>query len=314
MGSRCRRGRVLSKDSAARRRRHLCTRRSTAIITIVSTNLLDYDGVDPDQTDRSCELEVLLRNQNPDIIAVQELISSGNDKREAATIALHKLAEDLGLRCTVNGVPAVALSRTRHHTGLLWREEIDVVDLMRYDSDDYSISHGMTVAVFDLGGPKLKVGSVHLSHFDPGLSGGWQDTGQVMRAFNRDQVPGLACGDWQGIGADEDYDADPYAGVPWDPSHAYHYDLNGNVDRHAAIRLERHGRFRDCARIAGANWQATTGHHATDTNQPRRIDRIYATHHFPDAALISFRTVDPEVVGQCTDHCPVLVEVDQTGL
>ena len=139
----------------------------------------------------------MLRDLDPDILAVQELISFSNNKREDATIALRELADGVGLRYSVNGVPAVALSRTRHHTGLLWRDGIDVVSLMRYDSEVYDISHGMTVAVFDLGGPKLRVGSAHFKHFDPGLSGGWRDAGQVMRAFNRDEVPGLACGDWQ---------------------------------------------------------------------------------------------------------------------
>jgi len=35
----------------------------------------------------------------------------------------------------------------------------------------------------------------------------------------------------------------PYEGEAWDQSHSYHYDPEGKVDRHAAIRLERCGRF-----------------------------------------------------------------------
>jgi hypothetical protein len=45
-------------------------------------------------------------------------------------------------------------------------------------------------------------------------------------------------------------------------------DSEGRVDQGAAIRLERLGRMQDCARPAGADWQPSTGHFATDNPRP----------------------------------------------
>jgi endonuclease/exonuclease/phosphatase family metal-dependent hydrolase len=292
------------------------------VITFMTVNLMNYDGKDPSQDDRYGKLVAMLIRQRPNILVVQELVSGPNNdasehRRALAGAALCELADAVGMDCIAECQPAVSISRTRHHTGILWSHGIDVVPrrFTPYDSDVYDNSHGLAVVVFDLGGRPLRAGSAHFSHFDPGLSGGWRDAGVVMRAFNRNEgIPGIVGGDWQGIGSDETYDKDPYEGKPWDVAHALHYDLNGNVDRHGAIRLEQHGRFRDCARLVGADWQATTGHHHTDTHQPRRIDRAYVTYNFPEAAVTSYRVVGPEVVGQCTDHCPVVVEVDETAL
>jgi len=82
------------------------------------------------------------------------------------------LASALGMERTAGITPAVAFSPTRHQAGLLWREGIEVVpdSLMRYDSHVLGNSYGLVAAVFDLGGKKVRVGSAHLSHCDPGLS------------------------------------------------------------------------------------------------------------------------------------------------
>ncbi|SEF34427.1 Metal-dependent hydrolase, endonuclease/exonuclease/phosphatase family [Amycolatopsis pretoriensis] len=293
------------------------------MINFVTANLMNYDGKDPEQYARYAQLVSMLASQKPDILVVQELISgpdNGGDaltRLRAAEDALIDLADALGLTCSADERATASISQTRHHTGVLWRHGIDVVPrrFSPYDSDVYGNSHGMAVVLFDVGGRPLRVGSAHFSHFDPGLSGGWRDAGVVMRAFNRnDGIPGIVGGDWQGIGSDETYDKDPYKGKPWDVSHALHYDLNGEVDRHGAIRLERYGRFRDCAQLVGADWEATTGHHHTDTNEPRRIDRVYVTYNFPEAAVTSYRVVGTDVVGQCTDHRPAVVEVDETKI
>jgi endonuclease/exonuclease/phosphatase family metal-dependent hydrolase len=294
-------------------------KRSVTIVTIVTVNLLNYDGKD---TKKRKETAQLIGEQNPDVVAAQEFISSGPDndhgdrtKREAAEFALCMLAEDLGMECMVGDRPALALSDTRHHTGLLWRKGIRASDLMCYDSAIYKVSHGMTVAVFTVDGKEFRVASVHSSPFDPGMPDGWKDAGQVHRALHRgDGIPGIACGDWQGIGSDKRYDRNPYKGVPWHPSHAYHYDPWGKVDRWGAVRMEKIFRFRDCARIVGVPWQPTTGHHDTDSQPPRRIDRAYVTYHFPTAAVRWFSVVDKVRVGQRLDHCPVVVGIDETHL
>ncbi len=294
------------------------------MLNFVTFNLLNYDGVDHSQTLRYDQLSSLIIGLKPDILAVQELISSGPDgntgdrsKRAAAESALCTLADALGMNCIAGTRPTVAVSKTRHHTGLLWAPGIEVVPggFMAYDGGHFGISHGMATAVFDVGGPLLRAGSVHLSPFDPGLSGGWKDAGQVHRAFHReDGIPGLVGGDWQGIGSNHRYDPDPYENFEWNPAIAYHFDLYGQPDRHAAIRMERWFRFQDCAILANATRHSTTGHHKTDRQPPRRIDRIYATYDFPREAIAGFRAVDPDLVGQCSDHCPVLVEVDEATL
>jgi hypothetical protein len=221
------------------------------------------------------------------------------------------------MECVAGTKPAVSISNTRHHTGLLWTPGIEVVpgSFRPYDTDDYGISHGLATAVFDVGGPKLRAGSAHFSHTDPGLSGGWKDAGVVHRAFHRrDGIVGLVGGDWQGIGSRHDYDPDPYEGVDWKPDIAYHLDLYGQPDRHAAIRMERLFKFQDCALLANARPHSTTGHHETDQQPPRRIDRIYATYDFPKGAVTGFRAVKPKEVGQASDHRPVLVKIDETRL
>lgn len=285
---------------------------------------MNYDGRDRRQAARYEFLYMLLMQLNPDILAVQELISSGPDgdtgdrsKRAAAEVALSELADALGMECAAGTRSAVSISNTRHHTGLLWTPGIEVVPgtFRPFDSDVHGISHGMATAVFDVGGPRLRAGSAHFSHQDPGLSGGWKDAGVVHRAFHReDGIPGLVGGDWQGLGSDHEYDPPPYDGVEWTPDIAYHLDPFDQPDRWAAIRLEKRFRFQDCAILTNTPPHSTTGHHETDRQPKRRIDRIYATYDFPPGAITGFRPVEPEVVGQASDHCPVLVEIDERRL
>jgi endonuclease/exonuclease/phosphatase family metal-dependent hydrolase len=309
-------------------RRCQCTlldpERGRKIFNFVTWNLLNYDGTDPDQAARYERLYALLVDLNPGILAVQELISSGPDgntgdrsKRAAAENSLWQLADALGMDCVVGTKPAVSISNTRHHTGLLWAPGIEVVpgSFEPYDSDTSGMSHGMATAVFDVGGPRLRAGSAHFSHQDPGLSGGWKDAGVVHRAFHReDGIPGLVGGDWQGIGSNHQYDPHPYENVDWTPDIAYHLDLFQQPDRHAAIRLERIFRFRDCAILTDAPRHSTTGHHKTDRQPSRRIDRIYATYDLPTPAIAGFRAVEARRVGQCSDHRPVLAQIDETKL
>ncbi|WP_372663511.1 hypothetical protein [Amycolatopsis kentuckyensis] len=287
------------------------------MITLGSANLWNYDG-------NNDELTALLARQNAHVLMVQELVSSPRgvdldepaERRRAAARVLRKLADDLNMNC-LDTVEAVGTSLTRHHTGLLWHNDLHAIpgSLMRYDSHIYRNSHGMVTIVLDVGGKKLRVASAHLSPTDPGMSAGYLDAGLIHRALHReDGIPGLVGGDWQGIGSDVKHDPHPYLGVEWNPAIAYHYDNNGRVDRDAAYRLEQNFRFKDCQIFTGTRWAQTTGHHRTDRQPPRRIDRIYATHDFPDDALVALRTLSPAEVGQCSDHCPVLVDIDETEL
>jgi endonuclease/exonuclease/phosphatase family metal-dependent hydrolase len=269
-------------------------------------------------------VEGLIRTIDPDILLVQELLSSGPDmntgrytKRGATEHVLRQLAAATGLHCVIDGIPAFALGRGRRHVGLLYRDGIKPVpgELMRCDGLDYNIENGLVAAVFDVGGgTELRAGSAHMPVRDPGPSG-WHEAGVVLFAFNR-PIAGIVGGDWQSIGADPDYDHDPYDGVPWDPAFAYQLDRDGKSTRDIAIRLERIGRFRDCARLAGMPWTATTGHHPTDPHRiaPRRVDRLYATYHCPNPAIVGFEVTDLTALGNCSGHVPVSVVIDETAL
>lgn len=285
--------------------------------TVNAWNLYDTDA----HEGRYAALEALIQALDVDVLAVQEIVarpSSPSDPavRSVAEQRLHRLAEAIDRRCEVDGQPTLAVGGGSHHAALLWRDGITPVNesLDRFERAPAGMWHSMVTAVLDVGGPRLRIGSVQLSPFDPGMGWGWRDAGQVLRAMHRDSTPGLIGGDWNALGSDPAYDPDPYADAAWHPDHAYQYGPDGRLDRSAARRLEEIGRMRDCARIVDAPWTPTTGHHPVDHHPPRRIDRWYATHHVPDAALVGYRVADSYAVGATTDHLPVLVTLDPAAL
>jgi hypothetical protein len=305
------------------------------LIKLVSVNAFNlYGSTDPDQQARFRHVEEMIRRLDADIIAVQEIIArppadaADPDKRTLAERHVRQLADAVDRRCDIDGDVVFALGGGIHHTALLWREgnqpgtvRIRPVagKVNRFERDPAGLWHSLVTCVFEIGAARkrLRVGSVQLSPFDPGQGWGWRDAAQVMRAMNSDDVPGLNGGDWNGLGATTvdldgggvaDYDPDPYAGVDWHPDHAYQLDEHGHVDRSVALRLEGPGRFRDCARITNSPWRATTGHPA-DRHPPRRIDRWYATHHLPDAAVTGYGVAGPDAFA-CTDHLPVWITLD----
>ncbi|WP_433531325.1 hypothetical protein ACQPYA_04225 [Micromonospora sp. CA-263727] len=285
--------------------------------TLMTINALDlYERDTPVELARYAEVEGLIREVDPDIIAVQEIISDGADsaaKRLGAVDGLRRLAAAVKRRCEVDGQPAVAVGGMRCHTGLLWRDGIQPVrgTLRPLTREDDGMWHCGVSVVLALRGRRLRVGSVQLSPFS--LLWARMDIAQVLRVFNADDVPGLVGGDWNSIGADPDYDPDPYPGVPWHPDHVYQLTDSGEVDRGPGRRLDL-GRMRDCARLAGVEWTATTGHHPADNHPPRRADRWHATHGVPGDAIIDLRTISADRVGTITDHRPVIVDIDDRAL
>lgn len=282
---------------------------------LVSVNTYNlYGSTDPAEQARYRQVENLIAGLDADVVAVQELIAHGPDKQSGAGAALERLAHAAGLHCTVDGRPVVAVGGGHHHVGLLWRTGLEPIagSIDRFGRDPDGMWHSLVTAVVQIGDRRLRVGSVHLSPFDAG----WRrrDAHQVLRALHGDTIPGVVGGDWNCVGADPSYDPDPYVGALWHPCHAYQLDDDGQVDRKAAARLERAGRMRDCAVVTGAPATATIGHHPDSHRPPRRIDRWYATHHLPDAAIIGYDTVDPAAVGACTDHLPVRVHLDLDAL
>ncbi|MFI5614664.1 endonuclease/exonuclease/phosphatase family protein [Amycolatopsis sp. NPDC051903] len=299
------------------------------VVRLVSVNAFNlYDGDAPAAEERFARLEALVRGLDADVLAVQEIVARepgprDPGKRDLAVTRLRRLAKAVDRQWKHDGEPVLALGGGIHHTALLWRDGITPVPgtLGRFEREGAGMWHSMVTCVFDLGGPRLRVGSVQLSPFDQAW--GWSDAAQILRAMHSDDVPGVVGGDFNGVGAtkvalldggETFYDDDPYLHQPWHPNHAYQLDEHGRLDRRVAIRLEHLGRMRDCARIAGTPWAATTGFHPADNHPPRRIDRWYATHHVPDAAVRGVEVVDHAAVGQCTDHAPVILDLDPGAL
>ncbi|GAA3392887.1 endonuclease/exonuclease/phosphatase family protein [Cryptosporangium minutisporangium] len=302
----------------------------------VSLNTLDlYGSEEPSAQERFRAVEAFLRVVDADVVAVQEIIAPERDWQEKAELAerhVQQLAEATGRRCTVDGVPACGVGGGVHHTALLWRDGIEVVPgtVTRLGRAEAGMWHSLVAAVFDLGGPTVRIASVHLSPY----SATWRelDAAQVLRAVNFGPTPGLVGGDFNGVGADPAYDPDPYRlgltapgrdadGVaPWHPVYAHACGPDGAVDRRAAALLEHSGRLQDCARLAGAPWTATVGHWPTDPHPPRRIDRWYGSWHLPPEAVTGFRVLDGRFapgflpLREVSDHLPVEVTLDPARL
>lgn len=311
-----------------------------AILRLASVNAFNlYGSREPADRERFGRVEDLIAGLDADVVAVQELVmrgaAPGNHPMAVLAELVRTLAKQVGrragrvYRCEIPGGDiACALGGGIHHTALLWRDGVEPVEgtLGRFGRDPAGMWHSLVTAVFEAEGEstRFRVGSTQFSPFDPGIGWGWADAGQVMRAMSAGGVPGWVGGDWNGLGSDEHYDPDPYVPLDpytqgenqlvWHPDFAYQYGPAEAVDRSAAVRLERIGRFRDAARILDAPWTPTTGHHPADRHPPRRIDRWYATHNVPAAAVRALEVAPAEVVGEDTDHLPVVLTVDTAAL
>ncbi|TDX84928.1 endonuclease/exonuclease/phosphatase family protein [Amycolatopsis arida] len=296
---------------------------------LVSANLMNY-GSAPGEHGRDQQMAALLAELDADVLAVQEILASDPtepdqpSKTELAWQRTRRLGEALGRRCALpDGTVACAIGGGIHHVALLWREGLTPVPdtLARFGRAGAGLWHSLVALVLDLGGVQLRVASVQLSPFSQHW--GELDAAQILRALHRDTIVGVVGGDFNGVGASvvptrdggqSWYDPDPYTGVAWHPDHAYQLDEHGQLDRRVALRLERAGRMRDCAVLAGAPWTPTAGHHPDDRHPPRRIDRWYASHHLPAAAVRAVDVVAEDRVGHLTDHRPVLLDLDTTAL
>lgn len=140
----------------------------------------------------------LIRARNPDVIAVQEIISTGEaEAGTAGRLISTTQGQDPGRdggaasagrgsrpELELGGQPAVAEGGIIHHTGLLWRDGIEAVPgtLQPLTRDGAGMWHCAIAGVFDFGGPKARIGSVQLSPFDrPGLG----DPGTATRRLAR---------------------------------------------------------------------------------------------------------------------------------
>ncbi|WP_280335639.1 endonuclease/exonuclease/phosphatase family protein [Nocardia wallacei] len=295
------------------------------LVTVVSANVLDLYK-DSAEEDRYRQVEELLRAVGPDILAVQEIISDGATRAEklpGAIAGLRRLAEATGLRADIDGDPLVAVGGIMHHPAILYRDCPQIRprtgSVERLERDRADMWHAAVSAVFELDGHPVRVVSTQLSPFDQQRN--ISDANQLLRAVLKDGIPGLLGGDFNCVGSDPGYDPDPYHGpdaTVWHPDHVHHVDEHGQVDRRPAIRLERIGRLRDCAISLGVDHVDTTGHHPRDNQPPRRIDRWYATHHLPRAALHAFDVIGLDRLrfgdSWLSDHRPIRLTIDTAGL
>ncbi|MBB3665922.1 endonuclease/exonuclease/phosphatase family metal-dependent hydrolase [Prauserella sediminis] len=290
------------------------------MLRITTANLRDiYDPDRPDE-ERWARVEAMLDTIQPDVLAVQELIAREPDKRDGAADALRKLGSALGMSCEVDGEPVVAVGGGIHHVAVLWRSDrISAVPgtVQRLERSPAGMWHSCVAVDLDVNGHAIRIGSTHLSPFD-GLSRA-QDARQVHRAMARTAGPcGLVGGDWNSLSSDVQFDPDPYApaieaGRTWDPDWAYQYRADGELDRDAARWLEGPGGMRDCVMLAGGDWAPTVGH-VPDAHPPRRIDRWLATPAMPAAAITDVQVAPLDLVGDASDHRPVVVTVDEARL
>jgi endonuclease/exonuclease/phosphatase family metal-dependent hydrolase len=289
--------------------------------TLISVNAWDlYASTDADKEARYRALEELLARQQADVIGLQEIIADG-DSRDAKAVraeaGLRRLAKATGMECDIAGEPLVAAGGIVHHTGLLYRNRPEIRprpgSLHRLEREMAGMWHCAVSAIFEFNGRPLRVMSLQLSPFDPASRA--SDALQILRTVNRGDVPAVIGGDLNGPAL---ADADPYVGVDWHPDYVYQLDIDGQLDRQAALRLERQGRMRDCAELAGVEWEATTGHAAVDHHPPRRIDRWLATHRLPAAAVAGYRVMPLEDLRHgsdyLTDHRPVTLEINANAI
>lgn len=291
--------------------------------TLISVNAWDlYASADDDKQARYRALEEFLAQQRAYVVGIQEIIADGESravKAAGAEAGLRRLAKATGLECEIDGEPLVSVGGIVHHTGLLFRNCPEIRprpgSVHRLEREMAGMWHCAVSAVFEFNGKPLRVMSQQLSPFDPD----WReaDALQILRVVNKGDVPAVVGGDFNFVPL---HDPNPYVGVPWHPDHTYQFDVTGQLDRRAAIRLEGdgQGRMRDCAELAGAEWEATTGHSAVDYHPPRRIDRWLATHQVPAAAVRGYRVVPLDDLRHgddyLTDHRPVVLELDAGAL
>ncbi|GAA2806468.1 hypothetical protein [Saccharopolyspora taberi] len=96
------------------------------MITVMSVNALNLYGSDGEQAQkRFAGIEALIRDRDPDLIAVQEIIADGENRAAtfpAATVGVRRLAQAVDRCCEIDGQPAVAVGGIIHHTAVLWRD------------------------------------------------------------------------------------------------------------------------------------------------------------------------------------------------
>lgn len=286
------------------------------MITFASWNLRNYGT---DNTADECVRSVI-RTLSADVVAVQEIIASGEDAHVRAGERLRELADAAGLCCELpDGQVAVGLGSQRFHVGMLWRDGLRPVGTARVERG----WHALLTLDLDVGAP---VPVRHASYHGPPF-------GRHRRADEAERVaarltsgpPGMVAADWNALSADRGpegaaYDADPYADAGWHP--VFIHQACWSVDREgrwtwwadrAPGEVLVGGGLVDAAAALAVPWQPTTGHDPDDPHPPRRIDRVHVNAGLR-AALRSHEVVDIAAARDASDHLPVVVGYDPTAI
>ena len=276
--------------------------------------------------------------------SVQEIV--GRTEEEAARVLI-ELADACGMTCFHTQPPwderptskHVALARAnswasrdghRFYTGLMWRPEIEVVPgtFHAYGRDRARLWHSLAAVELDYGGPRMRVCSWHGDVFDPQ----WRisEAFQVAWIANNGDIPTLIGCDTNSLAASRirvpwsrrwwrpwlvtDWsDADPYPGTVWFRERLHQLDpfapgVRGDRRADRILVDPEFGRLLDTAVQAGGRLVCSAGHWPADRHPPRRVDRIYGTHHFR-GRVVDFRTATTDAAKRSSDHLPVLVQV-----
>lgn len=289
-------------------------------------NLLNFGQSDNNaERQRAERVAEVIATAKVDVLAVQEVIAP--DEGTAGDV-LGKLAAVTGMRCTVDGQPAVAAGHKLSardlyfHTGLMWKPETPLIPgtLRAFKAGDFW--HSLTIGVFDAGGARVAHASHHATPFGRGRRADVME--RVVSALTRpDGRPaGAIGGDWNGPSADfrpdgSRYDPDWHRDQPWYPDLIYQcewdYDESGRrrhwMDRRPGEVLFAGG-LEDAAAITGAPWEATVGHWPdNDPFGARRIDAIKVTGEF-HPALTAHETIRTPLALAASDHLPVVATYD----
>ncbi|NNH73720.1 hypothetical protein HLB23_28355 [Nocardia uniformis] len=276
--------------------------------------------------------------------SVQEIVATSE---EAAARELIQLADACGMTCFHTQPPwdaaptskhvAVAraeswASRTGHrfYVGLMWRPDIEAVPgtFQSYGRGRSRLWHCLAAVELDYGGSRMRACSWHADVFDPQ----WRisEAYQIAWIANNGNVPTLIGCDSNSLPASRVgvpwsrrwrrpwqpttwSDPDPYPGTGWFPDRVHQLDPTASGvrgDRRADRILvdPQFGQLIDTAVEAGRPLECSTGHWPTDRHPPRRVDRIYGTHHFR-GRVAGFEAISTDAAKRASDHLPVLAHV-----
>lgn len=281
-------------------------------------NLNNYGRDDtPEEHARAQQIAEVIADLGVDVLAVQEIRDPDG---------YEELAAAAGMACRVptsgaDGGSVVALDpgRSGCGLGLMWQPEVEpILDSMRIHANP-DLHHGMVRVDIPLNGQRVTAACTHLAPWGKHRR---YDEATVLAGLLRQFPHVIVFADWNcvsGARTNDDggefYDADPFAGLEWQPRFLDKCDIevadDGTVrfwaDRRPMQVLDLAGLY-DLAAVLNAPWYPTVGHWYEDAI-PKRIDGGRATESVAIATL-AINVIDDERTRQIGDHLPVVYDID----